>query len=241
MAARGRQTTLKSLLLVVVAACLWGWDLWQKPNSTTSRSQPGKPRVEQSPTEAPSSSPAGPSAATQREGRYEVYRGCTLANEKHNDGDSFEVRLPDGRTEVFRLYFVDTPESEFRTYRGGDDNYTRIKQQAEYFGGITSEQAVEIGHRAKEFTLPLLAKRPFTLYTLWDSPFNDQRYHAFIQVEDGGKSRWLDELLVERGFCRIFTKGADMPDGTPLNRRKDQLHAMEREAKARRAGAWGLR
>ncbi|MFD0893478.1 hypothetical protein KBB96_18785 [Luteolibacter ambystomatis] len=233
MAIRARQSTGSSVLLVIVVACLWGWGQWKKshpsadaPPATKSSSVPTKT--------APSP------ASTDRQGRYDVYRGCTLANEKHNDGDSFEVRLPDGRTEVFRLYFIDTPESQFRTYRGGDDNHTRIKQQGDYFG-ISSEQAVDIGRRAKEFILPLLAKRPFTLYTVWDSPFNDQRYHAFIEVEQEGKTRWLDELLIERGFCRIFTKGADMPDGTPLNRRKDQLHAMEREAKARRAGAWGLR
>jgi len=228
------------VLLVIVAACLWGWGQWQKAHPSSTRSQPDKADAgSPAPSTKPSSSP-GASPSSQREGRYKVYRGCTLANEKHNDGDSFEVRLPDGRTEVFRLYFVDTPESQFRTYRGGEDNHTRIQQQGDYFG-ISSEQAVDIGRKAKEFILPLLAKRPFTLYTVWDSPFNDQRYHAFIEVEQDGKTRWLDELLVERGFCRIFTKGADMPDGTPLSRRKDQLHAMEREAKARRAGAWGLR
>lgn len=234
MAIRARQSTLSSLLVVVAAVCLWGWDQWQKAHPSVDTAGHRKSSAEES-------APPSPGKGSERAGRYEVYRGCTLAKEKHNDGDSFEVSLPGGRTDIFRLYFVDTPESEFRTYRGGEDNYTRIKQQAEHFGGITSEQAVEIGRRAKEFTLPLLAKRPFTIYTVWDSPFNDQRYHAFIEVEDGGKSRWLDELLVERGFCRVFTKGAEMPDGTPMARRKDQLRAMEREAKGRRAGAWGLR
>lgn len=167
-----------------------------------------------------------PPAAGERSGNYEVYRGCTLAEARGNDGDSFLVRLPDGRKEIFRLYFVDTPESAFRDYANGETNHERIREQAAEMGGITPEQAVEIGKKAKEFTLRLLAERPFTIYTAWDSPFHDHRYHAHVEVLDGGKPAWLHRLLMERGLARLKTKPADLPDGTSAAAEKKRLAVM---------------
>lgn len=224
----------KLVLLVVIVAIVWGLDAWKKshPNSADSRPTPGQAGKKPKPSSA--------SKTGEKIGGYEVYRNCTLDSERHNDGDSFQVKLPDGRSEVFRLYFVDTPESEFKNYGRGETNHERIGQQAQYFG-ITPEQAVQIGQRGKHFTLDLLAKRPFTLYTRWDSPYDDQRYHAFIEVQENGRDRSLDELLAEQGLCRIFTKGDATPDGTSVSKRKDQLHAIEKLARDRRLGAWGLR
>jgi endonuclease YncB( thermonuclease family) len=150
------------------------------------------------------------------------------------------LELPDGRQAEFRLYFVDTPESAFKSYRGGESNHQRINEQAAHFNGITAEQAVEIGKQGKQFTLSLLASRPFDVYTRWDSPFHDERFHAFIAVQQDGKTRWLEELLVERGLVRIHTKPADLPDGTPAATQKSRLHELERSAKRNQSGAWGL-
>lgn len=237
-------STGKLVLLIVVAAIVWGLDAWKTahPGSGPAlRAPSGQTSENPKRPDAPDRSTSKPPAARDEKiGGYEVYRNCTLDSERHNDGDSFQVRLPDGRTEVFRLYFVDTPESEFKEYGRGETNHERITQQAQYFR-ITPEQAVQIGQRGKHFTLDLLAKQPFTLYTLWDSPFDDQRYHAFIEVQENGRTRSLDELLAEQGLCRIFTKGADTPDGTPMAKRKDQLRAIEKQARDRRVGAWGLR
>jgi hypothetical protein len=96
-----------------------------------------------------------------------------------------------------------------------------------------------VGKEAKLFVKALLGKRPFTLFTRWEDPFGDRRYHAFIRLEDGASPAWLDERLVTRGLCRIYTKGADLPDGTPMARHKARLKELEREAKRQRAGAWG--
>jgi endonuclease YncB( thermonuclease family) len=178
--------------------------------------------------------------ARQAEGTYEVYQNCSLVSARNNDGDSFLVRLPDGRTEEFRLYFVDTPESAFKRYAGGDTNHERIRQQAADLGGITPEQAVETGKKAKAFTLGLLGRGPFTISTRWDSPFHDGRYHAFVEVTEHGKPRLLHELLVERGLARITTKGADLPDGTPAARHREKLRTLEAKARKSSAGAWGL-
>ena len=229
-------STGKLVLLIVVAAIVWGLDAWKKAHPDPV----SRPTSGQTPQEPPRGDTTTPSTRSDSLGGYEVYRNCRLDSERHNDGDSFQVKLPDGRTETFRLYFVDTPESEFKEYASGETNHERIRQQAEYFG-ITPEQAVEIGKKGKKFTLERLAKMPFSLCTAWDSPYHDQRYHAFIEIEENGRSRSLDELLVEQGLCRIFTKGADTPDGTPMAKRKDQLHALERQARDRHVGAWGLR
>src|SRR3954470_690845 len=83
---------------------------------------------------------------------FERFDGCVLEPDEWTDGDSFRVRLPDGRLETFRLYFVDTTESRSRGKRS--------EEQAAYFG-LTREGAIELGKAAKTFTAQALA-RPFT-------------------------------------------------------------------------------
>ncbi|MEX1116723.1 MAG: thermonuclease family protein [Akkermansiaceae bacterium] len=222
-----------TVLLVIAAVAIWAYE--QKPPAQKSGS-PRVSQVEKSPTP-----PASKSTTTVRKtGRYEVYENCVLAEARNNDGDSFRVRLPDGRTEEIRLYFVDTPESAFKRYSGGETNHPRIRQQAADLGGITPEQAVEIGKKAKAFTLALLATKPFTIFTEWDSPYSDQRYHAHIEVTHDGKTRWLHQLLVERGLARIKTKASDLPDGTSAAKEKAVLQNLERNAKRIQTGVWGL-
>ena len=49
----------------------------------------------------------------------------------------------------------------------------------------------------------------------------------------------LEETLVREGLVRIHTKGADLPDGTPVKERLKQLRELEKDAKQARRGAWG--
>lgn len=167
------------------------------------------------------------------DGRFE---GCRLVEHRQNDGDSFRIRLPGGRVEEFRLYFVDAPESEFRDYGHGRTNRDRIAEQARYFG-LTPEQAIEIGRRAKEHSLGLLKKGAFTLHTAWDDPFGDRRFHAFLVMPDG---RCLHESLIREGLARIHTKGAALPDGTGVAAQQRKLRDLEKEARRQRKGAWGI-
>ncbi len=226
-----------TVLLVVAALAVWILE----NRGIFEKSQPapacGVSRERKTPARP---EPARPQTKAEKTGRYETHRGCTLAEYRNNDGDSFKVRLPDGRVAEFRLYFVDTPESAFKTYRGGGNNHARIRQQAADLGGIAPEQAVGIGKKAKSLTLGLLGRAPFTLHTEWDSPYQNERYHAFIKVKPDGKNRWLHELLVEQGLARILTKAADLPDGTPASRHKQHLRELESAAKRAEAGAWGL-
>jgi endonuclease YncB( thermonuclease family) len=221
------KSSLVSLLILTVAIFLWAFDTYQQASTT----RPVAKTIETAESSPPPS---------KRTGSYETFHRCTLAPDRANDGDSFLVKLPDGRTEIIRLYFVDTPESAFKTYGGGENNHRRIDQQAADMGGITPQQAVEIGKKAKAFTLGLLEKSPFTIHTKWDSPFNDKRYHAFVQVTVEGRPRFLHELLVEKGLARIHTKGAPLPDGTPERKQEAHLLKLHTIAKAKELGAWGL-
>lgn len=217
-----------TVLLIIAAVALWAYNQSKAPASAELRAPRSQPSAGQ---------PAKPPGKT---GAYEIYQGCTLVEARNNDGDSFLIKLPDGKKNEFRLYFVDTPESAFKSYAGGDNNHQRIREQAADLGGISPEQAVEIGKKGKAFTLGLLASRPFDIRTRWDSPFNDNRFHAFIEVKYEGKSRWLHEILVEKGFARIHTKGANLPDGTTSAKHKARLKELESAAKRSQVGAWGL-
>ncbi len=211
---RSKSSSAITILILVVAVCVWAFDASKE---TRGASSGGK---------ADGSSDV--STPGNESGRYEKYDGCTLVPNRGNDGDSFLVKLPGGRTEILRLYFVDTPESEFKSYGGGRNNHGRIADQAKDMGGITPEQAVVIGKQAKEFTRSHLSKAPFTIYTEWDSPFNDKRYHAFVKFPYNSKPRFLNELLVEKGYARIHTKGADLPDGTSRKQHEADLRKLER-------------
>jgi endonuclease YncB( thermonuclease family) len=229
-------------VLVIAAVGLWIYQETQSGSAPRGTgSSPGA--SSSSPSQkvaAPATKGAQSTRKVEKVGAYEFYQGCTLVDARNNDGDSFLVRLPDGKNVELRLYFVDTPESAFKNYGGGETNHPRIRQQAADLGGITPEQAVEIGKKGKSFTLGLLSSRPFGIYTAWDSPYQDNRYHAFVEVVHDGKSRWLSELLVERGLARLKTKPADLPDGTPASKQTARLRDLERAAKRAELGAWGL-
>ena len=167
-------------------------------------------------------------------------RNCALAQTRNNDGDSFMVHLPDRKEAELRLYFVDTPESAFKSYPGGATNHQRIARQAAEMGNITPEQVVEIGKAGKRFTLELLVSHPFTIHTRWDSPFNDNRYHAHVEVPFDTSVRWLDEILIERGLARITTKPADLPDGTPAAKHLANLRELQRAAQQAKKGLWSF-
>ncbi|MES2997599.1 MAG: thermonuclease family protein [Verrucomicrobiota bacterium] len=230
---KGRRSPFFIVLLIVVAAVFWLKDFHRAEGTSAAEKPPRAIPVE-------NAEPPGDRPTRKTAGAYELYERCTLVGDRGNDGDSFRVRLPDGRVETFRLYFVDAPESAFRRYRGGETNHARIRDQAADLGGITPQQAVAMGKKAKEFSLGLLKSAPFTIFTRWDSPFHDRRYHAFVLVESGGRKRLLHELLVERGLCRIRTKPGALPDGTPPEKQRKKLREMERAARKAETGVWGM-
>lgn len=211
MARRGSKPTWQLVALLVIAALVW----------VLEPRRAGRDRA------------AGGAARAAVED-YQAFHGCRWVEHRQNDGDSFRVRLPDGRVEQFRLYYVDAPESAFRRYGQGRDNHQRIREQARAFG-ISDERAVEIGKRAKALVRERLERGAFTVHTRWDDPFGDRRYHAFVTPEGGPP---LEEILVSEGLVRIHTKPAVLPDGTPVKVRLARLRELEAGARRSKRGAW---
>ena len=154
---------------------------------------------------------------------------CAYLVKRANDADSFHVSV-NGKEYIFRLYFVDAPETG-TTFRG------RVRQQAKYFKA-TSAEAVKLGELAREFTREKLS-RPFVVRTCWQDAKGQSRlprFYAFIQASDGD----LAEQLVENGLARVHGAAAQ-PEGLPSARAQWQkLDTLEAKAKQERVGGWGI-
>jgi endonuclease YncB( thermonuclease family) len=158
---------------------------------------------------------------------FERLDGCRLVQNAFNDGDSFHVRH-EGKEFIFRLYFVDTPESQsLYTQRSND--------QAAYFG-LNRKDAVELGKKAAVFTANQLAGT-FTVYTRWRDALGRSklpRHYAVVMI---GKND-LAELLVKNGLARIYGTRTPLPDGRDSRAYLARLSRLEETAKATSLGGW---
>ena len=175
---------------------------------------------------------------TQGQG-WTYLKDCRFVTGRNSDGDSFHVKHEQGETE-FRLYFVDTPESQYKTYGGGESNGKRIAEQGEYFGGLDQDQTTTVGKAGKNLVKKLLSKNDFEVLTKWEDVYGPDRKYCLVVVPYEGKKVYLHELLVGSGLARIHTRGADLPKGRGYRDQKTYLKAMERAAREKKVGAWGL-
>lgn len=159
---------------------------------------------------------------------WERLDGCRFVENRWNDGDSFHVEWR-GKEFIFRLYFVDTPET--------DSAFPdRVAEQGAYFGKSV-EDALLIGKQARSEVSALLGEAPFTVWTRWRDArgrSNLERFNAIVIV--GGRD--LNEVLVERGFARIFGTRVSLPDGRLSRDYIVQLKALEADARKARRGGW---
>jgi len=162
-------------------------------------------------------------------GSWQVLNNCLYVSNASNDGDSFHVSAG-GKQYLFRLYFVDAPETD----AGFKD---RVDEQAKYFG-ITSEQVIQVGKIAKAFTREKLA-HPFTVRTCFQDALGRsrmERFYAIVQTPTGD----LGEQLIENGLARIHGASAN-PVGLPAaNVEWQKLDRLETAAKAEKVGGWGV-
>ena len=166
--------------------------------------------------------------------KYEVLKDARLVDHRDNDGDSFHIAHDGGEEHEFRLHFVDAPEKRLHQYNG-----QRLEEQARYFGTFSVDDAIRIGQEAKAFTENLLRTRPFTIHTRWQRVFGSERCFAFVFFgEPDGRQEELSEKLVRAGLCRIYTQGANLPNGRREKDFTQHLRALEREAKFAKQGAW---
>jgi competence protein ComEA len=177
---------------------------------------------------------AGPVLAASKwppaDAPWQRFEGCRLITHAANDGDSFHVRLPDGTERIFRLYFVDAPETSKRLA-------TRVGEQATYLG-LNVAQTVGVGQQASLFSLAHL-KAPFTIHTRFQDAKGSSsmpRYFALVELADG----YLSESLVRAGLVRIYGMLLDLPDGTSKWAFRGRLLAMEKRARRAGEGAWGV-
>ncbi len=169
----------------------------------------------------------------------ELLENCKLITGRNSDGDSFHVKHAKGENQ-FRLYYVDTPESEYKTYRGGDSNGERLDQQGAYFNGLDRKEITKVGKDAKVFVLGLLKKKPFKVLTKWEDVVRPGREYCFVIIEWEGKEVYLHELLVAQGLVRVHTSGAELPGGRSYKAQRSYLEKWEKDVKKAGVGAWGF-
>jgi DNA uptake protein ComE-like DNA-binding protein len=171
---------------------------------------------------------AAPSADCFAEAPWVTLQGGHFLVKRANDGDSFHISVA-GKEYIFRLYFVDAPETsaEFRD---------RVEEQAKYFG-ITVEQNLQLGDLAKAYTREKLSG-PFLVRTCWEDAMGRSRMHrffAFVQTNTGD----LGEQLVENGLAR-FHRESGKPEGlSSATSELGKLNTLERKAKQEKVGGWG--
>jgi len=158
-----------------------------------------------------------------------VLKNCQLIPNPANDGDSFHVSA--GPNEyLFRLYFVDAPETDEMTPR-------RLVDQAKYFA-TTVPQAIEVGRTAKEFTRQKLSE-PFTVFTRMSDAMGQsrlERFYAFVQTSQGD----LGEQLVRNGLARNYGFKTVPPGLSSSRIELGKLQQFENEARQEKIGAWGV-
>ena len=169
--------------------------------------------------------------ATSMAGRrsliLKTYPDCTLVRNAANDGDSFHV-MCDGKERIFRLHFVDCPETS-------DFVPKRLREQAAYWK-TSEENVTKAGSAARRYALRKL-KEPFIVYTAWEDAKGQSRlprYFAMIRVGD----KFLSEWLVRNGHARVYGYPKDLPDGTSKWTHREKLQKLEKSAKHSGKGAW---
>lgn len=171
----------------------------------------------------------------------EVFHGCRLVPAGWADGDSFPVRLPDGRELTVRLYGVDCIE----TTAANETLARRLRAQRRYFGirareGMESGEAARLlGVEATRRTAALLAD-PFAVETSFTDARGSsvsQRVYAFVTLNDG---RDLGSVLVAEGLARAFGVVRGRADGTTGEEYRRRLADLELVAAGSRNGVWAL-
>ncbi len=160
--------------------------------------------------------------------KWETLEGCRLMTNAVVDGDSFHVQHQD-REYIFRLYFVDTPETD-------PGLKERVADQATYFG-IAADDIPRAGKLAARFSRDQLASGTFTVLTRWQNALGRSRLARFYSVVFvNGKN--LAEELVANGHARIYGLRANWPDGPRSTTFINKLKNLELTAREQKRGVW---
>jgi len=160
---------------------------------------------------------------------WDTLTGCRLKDSEWNDGDSFHV-VQGGKEYIFRLCYVDTPET-----KAHKELTQRTTEQARYWK-IRKKDMFPLAAEAAAYTKDLLASG-FTVKTQWEDAKGESRlprYFGVIITSQGD----LAELLVSKGYARVYGFSPDYPGGTSADRYKDKLKSLEDRAREKELGAW---
>jgi len=142
------------------------------------------------------------------------FEDCRHIVSEYFDGDSFMAETADGERIVFRLYFVDAPET--------DDRYPkRNAEQAKVFG---VKDVRPLGEKARGFTRKFLRKG-FTATTRHQRAAGMSglpRSYAFVEVD----GELLSEALLRAGLGRPYGRDTALPDGNDKYKHWDRLNKM---------------
>jgi competence ComEA-like helix-hairpin-helix protein len=161
------------------------------------------------------------------------FENCRLAEADWADGDSFPVKLPDGKEIVLRLYYVDCNEVAAAT----ETDQRRVRDQSSYFGIDDHQVTLEFGRRAADEVKKLLTK-PFTVHTAFaTAPGRSAkpRTYGFITLSDG---RDLGEVLVGEGLARSYGVRRNTPSGLNTEAAEAKMDDLELGAAIARRGIW---
>ena len=161
------------------------------------------------------------------------FENCRLVEAGWADGDSFSVKLPDGKEIVLRLYYVDCNEVAAAT----ETDQRRVRDQSSYFGIDDHQVTLEFGRRAADELKKLLAK-PFTVHTAFASAPGRSakpRTYGFVTLSDG---RDLGEVLVGEGVARSYGVRRNTPDGLGAEVAEAKMVDLELGAAIARRGIW---
>ena len=171
----------------------------------------------------------------------QTFPGATLVEADWADGDSFPVKLPDGRQVTVRLYGVDCIE-----WHVSDETLARrLRAQRRYFGiadtdaASSMKTARDFGKQAAFRTRELLTK-PFTVHTAFAGARGNgekERAYAFVTTAEG---KDLAIVLVDEGLARAFGVTRQLPDGTSGNEYREALADHELTAAAEQKGIWAV-
>jgi len=161
------------------------------------------------------------------------FENCRLAEADWADGDSFPVKLPDGKEIVLRLYYVDCNEVAAAT----ETDQRREREQSSKFGIDDHQITLDFGRRAADEVKQMLSK-PFTVHTAFASApgrSSKPRTYGFITLSDG---RDLGEVLVGEGLARSYGVRRNTPDGLSADAAEAKMDDLELGAAIARRGIW---
>lgn len=156
-----------------------------------------------------------------------------LVDSRANEADSLRIR--DGNEEyIFVLYFIDAVETSLT-------NSSRVADQARWFGNTHPQAVVEAGQEAMAYVKELLTTRHFSVLTRWERVPSTTRYYALVVVEyEPGKRAYLADLLVRKGYARIWGISTFLPenDKRSMEDYQIELNDLAKKARGERRGIW---